>query len=124
MAKREYEKAAFIYLKLLKDYHAAASCLKQGKMYEKAAHVDLKFLKNDVASAECFEDGRIYDRAIELYEKSEKFEKAGYLYLELGDRVSADRSFNIVIANYLSKSKYIKASLVSKIKLRDLHKAN
>lgn len=124
MAKGQFEKAAFIYLKLLKDYLGAANCLKEGRLYEKAAHVYLKFLKNELEAAACFEEGRIYDKAIELYKKSKKYEKVGDLYVELGDRKSANDSYSIVINDYMSKSKYLKASLVSKNKLRDFQKAN
>lgn len=122
--KGEYDKAAFIYLKLLKDYHTASQCLKDGGLYEKAAHVYLKFLKNETAAAGCFEEGKIYDKAIELYEKTKDFEKAGDLYALLGDRKLANISYDIVIDDYISNSKYVKASLLSKNKLNDLQKAN
>lgn len=121
--KGEYEKASFIYLKLLKSYAAAAQTLLEGKLYDKAAVVYLEYLKNTEKAAQCFEQGKFYEKAIELYEKDNKLEKAGDLYLKIGMQKKANILFQKVVDQYLADSKHLKASFLSKNKLRDFDQA-
>ncbi|MFD1602480.1 hypothetical protein ACFSJW_21365 [Flavobacterium artemisiae] len=117
--RKEYEKAAHIYLKLLKNNHKAAMVLEQGQLYREAAGVYLKYLQNKVKAAECYEKGHAYNEAIELYKELNQDEKVGDLYLILKNKKIADRYFRIVIEDYKKNSQYVKASLIYRNKIGD-----
>lgn len=118
--KGEFEKAAFIYLKLLKDYNSAGETLREGKQYEKAALIFLEYSKNELKAAECYEQAKVYNKAIELYEKLEKLEKAGDLYLLTGNRNAANKAYQTQINKELDHNKYIAAANISKNKMLNL----
>ena len=90
MAKAEYYKAAFIYLKLLKNYGLAADALEKGKYYKEAAAIYLKHANNKEKAAACYEKGFMYHEAIELYKELENHEKVGDLYLLINKRKEAN----------------------------------
>lgn len=119
----KYEKAAYVYLKLLKDYNAAAKTLQKGKHYEKAAVVYLRYLKNEQAAAECYETGKIYDEAITLYSKLEKWEKVGDLNVLLGDEKSARSAYQLQLDRELNNNALVRAAKLSKEKMHDLPQA-
>ncbi|NJC27105.1 soluble NSF attachment family protein [Neolewinella antarctica] len=119
----KHEKAAYVYLKLLKNHTAAAETLKKGKFYEKAAVVCLRYLKNERAAAECYEAGKIYAEAITLYEKLEDWEKAGDLNVLRGDDESAQTAYERQLEKELLHNALIRAAKLSKEKLRNLPRA-
>ena len=116
----KHEKAAYVYLKLLKDYSAAAITLQKGKHYEKAAVIYLRYLKNERAAAECYETGKIYDEAISLYTKLEEWEKVGDLNVLKGDDESAHSAYQLQLEREIAKHAFIKAAKLSKEKMHDL----
>ncbi|MEM9929277.1 MAG: hypothetical protein AAF840_05635, partial [Bacteroidota bacterium] len=116
----KFEKAAYIYLKLLKDHNAAAEVLKKGKHYEKAAVVYLRYLKNELAAAECYEFGKIYDEAIPLYAKMKKWEKVGDLNGLRGDEAAALSAYQLQLDQELEKNALVKAAMLSKNKMKNL----
>ncbi|WP_431215290.1 hypothetical protein ACQ86N_11600 [Puia sp. P3] len=81
LQNREYRQAAFVYLRLLKDYSAGAEALEKGGYHSEAASIYLKYLDNKVRAAECYEKGQLYLEAIELYKELIRYEKVGELYL-------------------------------------------
>ena len=115
----KYEKAAFIYLKLLKDNHKAADALEKGKLYEQAAFIYLKYIKDKKKAAECYEKGLFYNEAIDLYLETKSYEKAGDLLATTNRFEEAKDQYSLLIEEYKSKQQYIKASLVYKYKLLD-----
>ncbi|MCV9926159.1 soluble NSF attachment family protein [Flavobacterium sp. LS1R49] len=121
--KREYQKAAHIYLKLLKNYPKAAEILEKGELYSEAAAIYLKYCKNKQKAAACYEKGHAYKEAIEIYKELNNDEKVGDLYLILKDKKEADKYFNRVIENYKMNFQYVKASLVYKNKIGDVTEA-
>jgi tetratricopeptide (TPR) repeat protein len=123
VSRKEYEKAAHIYLKLLKNNHKAAMVLEQGQLYREAAGVYLKYLKNRAKAAECYEKGHVYSEAIVLYKELNDFEKVGDLYLSLKNKKEADKHFRIVTDNYEKNSQYVKASLIYRNKIGEVKKA-
>jgi tetratricopeptide (TPR) repeat protein len=123
IAKKEYEKAAFIFLKLLKNPHLAASTLEDGKLYQEAATVYLKHCNNKQKAAECYEKGNIAQKAIELYKELNNNEKVGDLYLTIGKRKDANIYFEKTVDAYKSNNQYIKASLVYKYKMQNAQRA-
>jgi tetratricopeptide (TPR) repeat protein len=123
IARKEYEKAAHIYLKLLKNNHKAAKVLEDGKLYREAAVIYLKYLQDKKKAAECYEKGHAYNEAIALYKEMNEHEKVGDLYLILKNKKEADKYFTIVIDNYVKNFQYVKASLIYKNKIGDVTEA-
>lgn len=121
--KGDYQKAAHIYLKLLKNYPKAAEVLEKGELYSEAAAIYLKYCKNKQKAAACYEKGHAYKEAIEIYKELNNDEKVGDLYLILKDKKEADKYFNRVIENYKTNFQYVKASLVYKNKIGDVTEA-
>jgi hypothetical protein len=110
--KKEYEKAAFVYMKLLKDIHRAAGTLEEGKLYQEAATIYLKHANNKQKAAECYEKGKMINDAIDLYKELKQDEKVGDLYVSINRRKQADVHYELVVDDYRSKDQYLKASLI------------
>ena len=110
--QKEYEKAAFIYMKLLKNSFAAAGALEKGGLFSEAAAVYLKHCQNKAKAAECYENGNMFVEAIELYEELHQHEKVGDLYIKLNKRKNAHEHYEKVISAYREKHQYVKASLI------------
>jgi hypothetical protein len=119
----KHEKAAYVYLKLLKDYTAGAETLRKGKHFEKAAVAYLRYLKNEQAAAECYEAGKIYDEAITLYTKMERWERVGDLNVLRGDEKSACSAYELQLKREFDNNALVKAAKLSKEKLHDLSQA-
>lgn len=115
--KKEYQKAAFVYMKLLKDHFAAAQALEKGKLYAEAATIYLKHAHNKRQAAKCFEKGNMTNEAIELYVELNENEKVGDLYLSINKRKEAEMYFEKVINQYTLKHQYVKAALLYKNKM-------
>lgn len=119
MDKEEYYKAAFIYLKLLKNYGVAAAILEKGKYYKEAAAIYLKHEQNKPKAAECYEKGFMYKEAIDIYKELEDHEKVGDLYVLTNKRKEANRFYEKVVDKYRVGKQYVKASLIYKNKIGD-----
>ncbi|GAB2647800.1 hypothetical protein GCM10027035_46800 [Emticicia sediminis] len=121
--QKEYQKAAFVYMKLLKNYHQAAQTLEDGQMYQEAATVHLKYTKNKQKAAECYEKGKMILEAIEIYAELNQKEKVGDLYVSINKKKEADVYYEMVINDYRTNGQFIKASLISKNKVRNIASA-
>ena len=117
MKNKEYQQAAFVYLKLLKDYASGAEALEKGGFYAEAASVYLKYANNKNRAAECFEKGQLPLEAIELYKEMLRDEKVGDLYLSIGKRKEARPYFEKVIGLYVHNHQYVKAAAIHRDKL-------
>lgn len=110
---KEYEKAAFIYIKLLKNRFKVAEVLEEGMLYEKAAAI---FLHPEVnakeRAANCYEKGKMYNEAIQLFIELGKQEHAGDLYMKIGERKKANEQYEVVAERYIKSNQYIKASAI------------
>jgi hypothetical protein len=115
--KKEYEKAAFVYMKLLKDVHRAAGTLEEGKLYQEAATIYLKHANNKQKAAECYEKGKMINDAIDLYKELKQDEKVGDLYVSINRRKQANVHYEMVADDYSSKDQYLKASLIYRHKM-------
>lgn len=118
--QKEYQKAAFVYMKLLKDYQLAAQTLEDGQMYQEAATIHLKYTKNKQKAAECYEKGKMILEAIEIYVELNQKEKVGDLYVSINKKKEADVYYEMVINDYRTNGQFIKASLLSKEKVKDM----
>lgn len=117
--KGDHEKAAFIYLKLLKDPWRAAQALEDGGLYAEAAALYLKYTENKHKAAACYEKGRMFSPALELYKELDEYEKAGDIHILLSQREEAYRCYEKVAENYVQSGKYVKASLLYRNKMED-----
>lgn len=119
MKKKDYQKAAFVYMKLLKEYRTAAQTLEAGKYYQDAATIYLKHLSDKQKAAECYEKGNSTMEAINLYSELGQHEKIGDLYSLLSNRRQAIFHYEKVVESYTAKGQYVKASLIYKHKIND-----
>lgn len=115
--KKEYHKAAFVYMKLLKNIHKAAGTLEEGKLYQDAATVWLKHANNKQKAAECYEKGRMIDDAIDLYKELKQDEKVGDLYVSINKRKEANIHYELVVDDYRTKDQYLKAAIIYREKM-------
>lgn len=121
--EKKYRKAAFVYLKLLKDYHKAAETLEAGKLYQEAASVYLKHCNNKEKAASCYHKGNMHQKAIELYQELQKYELVGDLYLELNNKKEAFFYYDKVIEEHEKTGRYLKAALLAKNKMEAIARA-
>ena len=117
LEQKEYQKAAFVYMKLLKNYQAAAQALETGRYYQEAAAVYLNYLKDKRKAAECYEKGSMPLEAIELYKELSENEKVGDLYSQLGHKKEADYYYMQAIEKLKLTNQYVKASLLYRHKM-------
>ncbi|HKX85704.1 MAG TPA: hypothetical protein VJL37_03465 [Flavobacterium sp.] len=117
LAKGDYRMASHIYFKLLKNTYRAASILEDGGFYNEAAIMQLKYNNNKFRAAECYVKGHAYREALELYKQLNEHEKAGDVCVKMGNRVEANKNYQLVVDNHLSANKYIKAALLYKDKM-------
>ncbi len=115
--KKEYHKAAFVYMKLLKNTHKAAATLEEGKLYQEAATIWLKHANNKQKAAECYEKGRMIDDAIDLYKELKQDEKVGDLYVSINKRKEANIHYGLVADDYCAKDQYLKAAIIYREKM-------
>ncbi|MFY7965091.1 MAG: hypothetical protein ACOVO1_09360, partial [Chitinophagaceae bacterium] len=121
IAKKEYQKAAFIYFKLLKNHYKAAETLADGKFYQEAASIHLKHTGQKIKAAEYYEKGSMITESIEIYKELNLNEKVGDLYTAIHKRKEADVYYQKVVDNYKSTNQYVKASLIYKNKMNNEH---
>lgn len=119
MEQKEYQKAAFVYMKLLKDYSQAAQCLETGNYYAEAATIYLKHVNDKQKAAACYEKGNMINDAIGLYKELNENEKVGDLYAGLKKRKEANEYFQMVVDDYANRYQFVKASVVCKEKIND-----
>lgn len=108
----EYGKAAFVYLRLLKDHLLAAQVLEDGGLYAEAATVYLQHYKDKTKAAECYERGGMVQQAIDLYKELGKDEKVGDCYLSINRIEEANHYYEKVVNGYLDTGHYLKAALL------------
>ncbi|MBO0931809.1 hypothetical protein [Fibrella aquatilis] len=117
--QQDYRKAAFVYLKLLKEPLHAAQTLEAGKLYAEAAAIYLKSLKNKAKAAECYENGQMTHEAIALYIELQQHEKVGDLYCAINQRQKGMIHYQQVVTDYAQRHQYVKASLLCRNKMGD-----
>jgi hypothetical protein len=122
MKRNEFQKAAFIYLKLLKNHEKAAEALEAGKYHQEAAAIYLQ-KGNKLRAAACYEKGNMTLEAIALYKDLNDNEKVGDLYMTIANRQAAMIHYKMVVDEYKSKDQYIKASLLCMNKMNDVNVA-
>ncbi len=115
--QKDYRKAAFVYMKLLKDHTMAARTLEDGGFYQEAASCYLKYCSNNQKAAECFEKGNMTTRAIELYKEMNQYEKAGDLHNRIHQNKEAQVCYQKVADDYVQNHQFIKASVIFKDKM-------
>lgn len=121
--RKDYAKAAQVYMRLLKNHYKAADVLEEGELFSEAAAVHLKYCNNKNKAAECYEKGHVYKQSIELYRELNQNEKVGDLYTILKDKPEADKFYGKVIDEYKVNNQYVKASFIYKNKIKNIEDA-
>jgi hypothetical protein len=119
IANKEHEKAAFIYMKLLKQYDKAADTMELGNHFQEAAAIHLKHTLNKKKAAQCYEKGNMVREAIDLYKELRENEKVGDLYMTLNNKTAANEFYQRVVADFTNTNQFVKASLVYRNKMFD-----
>jgi len=119
--KKQYHKAAFVYMKLLKNPYQAAVTLEEGQIYTEAATIFMK-IGNKTKAAECYEKGNMTHEAIEIYKELHKNEKVGDLYATINMRKEADLFYEKVVDHYCTNNQFVKAALIYRHKMNDANK--
>lgn len=119
IARGEYEKAAFVYLKLLNDHAMASKTLEEGRLYAQAAALYLQKDKRSDA-ARCYAKGKMYQRAIELYAETGHLEEAAELCLVTGNKEGAHYFYGKAADEYITKKQYLTAGGIYRDKLEDI----
>lgn len=117
--QKNFEKAAFVYMKLLKNNFMAAQTLENGRLYQEAAAVYIKYLNNKQKAAECYEKGSMTTEAIELFKELKQEEKVGDLYMSINQEKEAFIHYEKVIDTYKSSFQFVKASFIYKNKMNN-----
>ncbi|KAA3440708.1 hypothetical protein [Rufibacter hautae] len=120
--QKQYHKAAFVYMKLLRNEYMAAQTLEKGAHFAEAAAIYLK-IKAKEKAAECYEKGGMINQAIELHKELNNIEKIGDLYARINNIPEAHRYYGKVITVYKGYGQYVKASLVYRNKIGDTSQA-
>jgi tetratricopeptide (TPR) repeat protein len=84
----DYRRAAWIYVKILRDYQSAANALSEGGLHHDAAVLYLR-IHDHRAAARAFEAAGEIDRAIQLYREHGDHGHAGDLLHRLGEKGAA-----------------------------------
>jgi MoxR-vWA-beta-propeller ternary system domain bpX3 len=116
---KQYEKAAFVFMKLLKNNYQAAQTLEEGKLYQEAASIYLKYVQNKEKAAECYEKGQMTTDAINIYKEIKKFEKVGDLYGFQNKTKESFDYYNYAIDEHKLANRHLKASLLYRQKMND-----
>ena len=117
--KKQFKKAAYIQLKLLRNPYRAAYILDDANLHNDAALVYLNKCNDKENAAECYEKARSYKKAIKLYKELDKHESIGDIYTRIKDPKNACHHYEIVIDYYTKNDQYLKASLIYRKKMGD-----
>ncbi|GEN76987.1 hypothetical protein [Chryseobacterium hagamense] len=115
--EKDYQRAAKVYMNLLKDYYRGAKTLEDGGWYNEAAVIYLKKLKNKSEAANCYEKAKQYKKAIDLYIELGQKEKAGDLYRQMNDTKNANIYYQMVADDYVNNNQMVKGSLIYRKKM-------
>lgn len=117
--KKNYHKAAFVYLNLLKAYGKAAETLEAGKYHQEAATIYIKYLNDKKKAAICFENGNMVHEAITLYDEIGDHEKVGDLYTSIANDPQATAYYTKAMNAKKSTGQYIMAALIGLHKMKN-----
>lgn len=114
-----HRRAAYIFAELLSDYASAARALEAGRHWREAAVLYRDRLKQPRDAARCLEQGGLWMEAIDAYEDLGEYEKAGDLYVSLGQKQNANTQYQRALdmhranGDFLSSARLLEAKLGS-----------
>ncbi|WP_430409006.1 tetratricopeptide repeat protein [Kordia sp.] len=117
--KKQFKKAAYIQLKLLRNPYRAAYIFEEANLHSDAALIYLKKCNDKQNAAECYEKARSYKKAIKLYKELDAHESVGDIYTKIKDTKNAHHHYKIVVDDYAKNDQYVKASLIYRKKMDD-----
>lgn len=117
--KKQFKKAAYIQLKLLRNPYRAAYILSDANFHNDAAVIYLKKCNDKQNAAECYEKARSYKKAINLHKELGNNEAVGDIYTKIDDVKNAHHHYKIVIGDYIKNTQYVKASLIYRKKMNN-----
>jgi tetratricopeptide (TPR) repeat protein len=119
IARRDFQKAAYIYAHLLADLPSAANVLKQGKFYREATAIYRDHLKNPIQAAACLEEGGLLQEAAVLYLNQGRYLKAGDLYEKIGNAGRAQECWRKEMMTCKDQKNWVGAAEIQESRLKD-----
>jgi tetratricopeptide (TPR) repeat protein len=105
----DYRRAAFIYGKLLQDWHHAAGVLGRGGLHHDAAILYLEKLGDALAAARSFEAAGEVDRALFLYRQRGEHALAGDLLMRAGEPEQAVEEYLLAADGEARRGRWLAA---------------
>lgn len=120
--KGEYEKAAYIYRKLLRDELAAAKILEKGRLFAEAGILYVRLgLKKEAIG--CFEKAKMFRAVAKLYGEMLQPELAGDALVKAGDTVQANKWFEEAALQQMTYKRYLQAARIFEQKMHRIDRA-
>ena len=119
----DYEKAAFVYLRLLKEPYLAISVLQDGKLYAQIALIYRDQLHSPLSAAEYFVKAKLYAEALPLYRAHKRELEAGDVCRLLGLDEEAKAHFEQAIAEKKANTRFFEAGDLARSRLDNLELA-
>ena len=118
-----FRRAAYIFARLLNDYHSAAEALKRGHYFQEAAALYRDKLSADRSAAECLREGGLHEEAAIIYQELGEWELLGDMYRELEYQEQAVAAFEQAIEEASERGDTFMAARIVDQKLDDAGRA-
>ncbi len=118
-----HRRAAYIYARLIGDWHSAASALVAGHNYREAAVIYHKRLKNIPEAARLYELGGHFDAALQLHVEAKSWVAAGDLCARQERQTEARSYYQQAVDEALARSDVPAAAMLVEEKLDDVDQA-
>lgn len=119
----QYDKAAFVYLRLLRDVNKALTMLEKGKLYAQALSVCLQYTNDKRRAARYALQAQQLERALQLYQELDDPLEMGLLYEAMNQPDLAREQYERVLAELIDQQKFIDAGQFAYATLHDVERA-
>lgn len=119
VGRGNHRRAAYIHAHLLGDLQAAARVLAEGGFAREAAALYLERLNDPAAAARCLVKAGLLTEAAELEARLGHHERAGDLWLILGNAERAKQHYETALRSLQGTGQWLPAALLQAEKLRD-----
>ena len=120
---KNYLQAAYIQARLLGDWEAAVSALKQGRFYQEAGEILEESLNRFKDAADCYFLAKHYAKAARLYETQGLHEKMAECWDALGENSTAIQAYHKAVQYHLSSQNTLEAARILEDRLDETTEA-
>ncbi|MCB9883928.1 MAG: hypothetical protein H6838_00470 [Planctomycetes bacterium] len=119
IAAGRHRRAAYIFAHLLGDLRGAAQVLRQGGFHREAAELFGERLRDWAAASDCLVRAGLLAEAAELEQRLDHHERAGDLWLILGQQEGAILAYTKAHEELVDRGDWLAAAMLQAEKLRD-----